>query len=384
MTLGAEQALGGERRHSRIAAANISAIGSVGRLADAVVEIVERAAGPERLLELRWPGARRRRRRIVLSKMIAQLQNEASSSRIITTLTIESACRNRPQTDRSGASTALTRRSGRDRPGGLQPGRSAADRITGVAESYGVRCSAVRCVYTCASDMSSALQRNAARSAAGKRVGRAVAARRTASVHLELAPAIVAVAAHASASSSTDAPPSSATRGRDRQQVVEPRRRAGSRCCSGAPRRRRRAASISSAMGEAQAAQHLGARRARRTSDSWRDRRCRRRRCPRSRRGGLDAWRSVAGRLSHRPSPRAGRQQIELRAAARRRRAGRDGARPCAVSMRPRGVRCSRPCWIRNGSIDVLDACRAARRAPPPSSRRRPGRRRSCSAMQRR
>jgi hypothetical protein len=87
--------LAAERRHSRIAATKIEAIGSVGRL-----EMRSNSSSSEPPDQnassncLAW--ARSARRRISLWMMIAQLQIDASRSMIITAFTIQSAWMNRP------------------------------------------------------------------------------------------------------------------------------------------------------------------------------------------------------------------------------------------------------------------------------------------------
>src|SRR5581483_1267115 len=92
--------LAAERRHSRIAATKIEAMGSVGRLA--MRSNSSSSEPPDQNASSNFRAFERRlRRRMLLSKMIAQLQIEAISSRMITAFTIQSACRNSAQTERS-------------------------------------------------------------------------------------------------------------------------------------------------------------------------------------------------------------------------------------------------------------------------------------------
>ena len=122
--------LAAQRRHSRMAATKIADIGSGGlgsrRSNRSSSEPPDQKASSNCLAWLR-----RRRSRSALSKMIAQVQNEASSSRIITILTMMSACRNRLTTDRSwpGGSTGM--------PPGSKPDSSGVVGVAGTVWSIG-------------------------------------------------------------------------------------------------------------------------------------------------------------------------------------------------------------------------------------------------------
>ena len=60
---------------------------------------------------------------------------------------------------------------------------------------------------------------------------------------------------------------------------------------------------------------------------------------------------------SRKPAPSSSSlpEQAELRRRARRARRGRDGGRRAASARGPRGVRCTKPCWMQIGLDDVLD-----------------------------
>src|SRR5579872_194876 len=90
------------RRHSRIAAAKTALIGSAGRWPTRSYK--SSSEPPDQKVSSKLAAACcNRRSRVALSKMTAHDQNEASSSRNITILTMASDCRNNSKTERVGA-----------------------------------------------------------------------------------------------------------------------------------------------------------------------------------------------------------------------------------------------------------------------------------------
>ncbi len=333
-----------------------------GRLPMRVVEVFERAARPERVLELVGRARRARRRRINFSKMIAQHPERGASSR-----------QHHDLDDDVGLQEQAPERQVDGRRG-RRPG-SATCKCASIHDLPILRSDMVHCRP---SRPGVAMRRAPSRQRGGMR--RRPARRADAGEpHGRAAPASRRRRARRPAAQQRRAAPPPA-RGLHLQRVVEPRRRADSRLAAphheDKPCRRRQLALRST---PSRAAARCAP--ARRSAGSWRGRRCRRHRCPRSRRARHSGGR--AARRIGRSSPASQHGRAARLALPRRRRQAEMA--PAALGSACGRAACAGGSPAGSGRARSRPrACRAARPARRPASRRRPARRRSARRCSRR